>query len=244
MFITTLNSHLFKEYGHLTVSSWGEMTKEQIAVVVSPEELDVFKGLLSSRYRMIPFGAQSLHSMAAIRERETQLDYMRHDFRWQASRFSWKIFAIHEALNAFPEENSVTWLDADSLIRPGIDKWLKALFSETHAVSFLGREHKSIHAETGLINFVGSTGRQLFQQVFEIYRTLRVFDFKEWHDAYIFTSVFLYNKYCYDISKHRGVRSSNPLYEIDRGKHLLHLKGNRKSSSRFLIDDLRVILGR
>jgi len=182
--------------------------------------------------------------MEAIHTKEAALDYRRDDYRWQAGRFAWKVFAMHEVFVAYPDERVLTWVDADSILKPGFDEWLERVFSQTHAVSFLGRTHKGIHAETGLINFIGATGRELCERVVDIYRSLELFEFNEWHDAYVFTSVLLYNKHCYDISKNQRVRSSNPLYEIDRGKHLLHLKGMRKKSSFMLLDDLRILMRR
>lgn len=244
MFVTTLSTKLFEEYGRSTVARWSDFTRCGIVVVVSPEEVADFKAALGNRYRVIPFSEASLRSMAEIRARESELDFRRGDFRWQAGRFSWKVFAMHEVFAAFPDEPAITWLDADSILKPGLDEWLGQMFSPTHAVSFLGRTHKGIHAETGLINFVGPKGRELCERVVGTYRSLKLFEFNEWHDAYVFTSVLLYNRQCFDISKHHGVRSSNPLYEIDRGRHMLHLKGKRKKSSSMLLDDIRILLGR
>lgn len=244
MFVTTLNTKLLEEYGRTTVATWADFTQRAIVVVVSPDEVRDFEVALGSRYTVLPFGEESLRSMAAIRTREEELDHRRGDFRWQAGRFAWKVFAMQEVFSAFPEEPNITWLDADSILKPGFDEWVGEIFSLTHAVSFLGRAHKGIHAETGLINFVGPKGRELCERVIGIYRSLELFEFNEWHDAYVFTSVLLYNKHCFDISKHRGVRSSNPLYEIDRGHHIIHLKGMRKNSSLMLLDNIRIFLGR
>jgi hypothetical protein len=244
MIVTTLSTKLLEDYGRSTVATWADFTQRSIVVVVSPEEVTDFEVALGDRYRVLPFSESNLRSMMAIRVREAELNYRRGDFRWQAGRFSWKVFAMQEVFATFPDEPSITWLDADSILKPGFDEWLEQVFSPTHAVSFLGRTHKSIHAETGLINFIGLKGRELCERIINIYRSLELFEFNEWHDGYVFTSVLLYNKHCFDISKHYGVRSSNPLYEIDRGKHLLHLKGMRKNSNFKLFDDFRILLGR
>jgi hypothetical protein len=244
MLVTTLNSKLLEDYGRSTVGTWANFTRRSIVVVVSPDEVGCFEEALGSRYWVLPFCEESLQSMSMIRTREAEFDHRRADFRWQASRFAWKVFAMQEVFAAYPGELTITWLDADSILKPGFDEWLTKLFSPTHAVSFLGRAHKGIHAETGLINFIGSKGRELCERVVEIYRSMRLFEFNEWHDAYVFTSVLLYDKHCFDISKHNRVRSSNPLYEIDRGQHILHLKGMRKSSNFMLLDDIRILIGR
>lgn len=244
MLVTTLSAKLLDDYGRSTVATWHAFTKRRIVVVVNPDEVAQFRTDLGSAYSVIPFSDESLQSMAAIRRREEELAYRKGDYRWQAARFSWKVFAMEEAFRAFPEDDPATWLDADSLLKPGFDNWLSQLFSERHAVSFLGRAHKQLHAETGLIDFRGAKGRELFRKVLEIYRSLEIFDFNEWTDSYIYTYAFQFHKDCFDICKHRGVKSSNPLYEIDRGRHLLHLKGMRKSNSIMLLDDLRVLLRR
>jgi hypothetical protein len=151
---------------------------------------------------------------------------------------------MEEAFQAYPEAGEVTWLDADSLLKEGFDPWLQTLFSPAHAVSFLGRAHKQLHAETGLINFAGAEGRKQFERVLEIYKSLDLFEYNEWTDSYIYTSVLQFNKHCFDICAHRRVRSSNPIHEIDRGRHMIHLKGMRKNSSSFLLDELRILLRR
>lgn len=244
MLVTTLSAKLLDDYGRSTVATWHPFTSRRIVVVVNPDEVVKFRTELDSVYSVIPFSDDSLQSMAAIRGREEDLAYRKDDYRWQAAKFSWKVFAMEEAFRAFPEDDPATWLDADSLLKPGFDNWLSKLFSDKHAVSFLGRAHKQLHAETGLINFQGAKGREYFRKVLEIYRSLEIFDFNEWTDSYIYTYAFQFHKDCFDICKHRSVKSSNPLYEIDRGRHLLHLKGMRKSNSIMLIDDLRVLLRR
>ncbi len=244
MFVTTLSTKLLDEYGRQTVATWSEFTTREIAVVVGPDEVDTFRSALGPAYRVLPFSAKSMSSMAAIRERENALDYRRGDYRFQASRFSWKVFALDDAFDAGANVAQITWLDADSLLRPGVDDWLQSLFSPDHAVSFLGRAHKQLHVESGLINFLGPEGQRQYRRVVDMYRSLELFDLNEWHDGYAVTPFFQFSRQCFDISKHRRVRSSNPLYEIDRGRHLLHLKGQRKASSSFLLDDLRVLLRR
>lgn len=244
MLVTTLNTKLMNDYGHSTVGTWSAFTQRRLVVVVNPEDVEPFQQQLGDKYCVIPFSNDSLLHMAKIRAREEELDHHRNDYRWQAARFSWKVFAMEEAYKAFPDEDPVTWLDADSVLKAGFDQWLSALFSPEHAVSFLGRAHKQLHAETGLINFKGDLGRVMFERVLAIYKSLELFDYNEWTDSYIYTSVLQFNKHCFDICKHRGVRSSNPLYELDRGRHILHLKGMRKNSSTMLLDDLRVLLRR
>jgi hypothetical protein len=244
MLVTTLNAKLLDDYGRSTVATWSSFTRQPIAVLVNPEEQALFTQALGETYRVLPFGADSLQAMQAIREKEATLDQRRDDYRFQAARFSWKVFAMAEAFEAFPAEPALTWLDADSLLKPGIDDWLAQLFAGDDAVYYLGRAHKQIHAETGLIHFRGERGRALFRRVLDEYVSLGLFEHKEWHDAYIYTAVFQFRRGCADLSRQNHVRSSNPIFEIDRGRHIVHLKGGRKGSSSVLLDHLRVWLGR
>jgi hypothetical protein len=244
MLVTTLSAKLLDDYGRSTVATWHAFTRRRIVVVVNPDEVAQFRIDLGSGYSVIPFSGESIQFMAAIRKREEELAYRKGDYRWQAGRFSWKVFAMEEAFRSFPEEDPATWLDADSLMKQGFDDWLSQLFSDRHAVSFLGRAHKQLHAETGLIDFRGAKGRELFRKVLKIYRSLEIFEFNEWTDSYIYTFAFQFHKDCFDICKYHGVRSSNPLYEIDRGRHILHLKGMRKNSKLMFFDNIRILLGR
>jgi hypothetical protein len=244
MLVTTLSAKLLDDYGRTTVATWYAFTKRRIVVVVNPDEVAQFRIDLGSAYSVIPFSDESIQLIQAIRKREEKLAYRKDDYRWQAGRFSWKVFAMEEAFRAFPAEDPATWLDADSLMKQGFDDWLSQLFSDKHAVSFLGRSHKQLHAETGLIDFRGAKGREFFRKVFKIYRSLEIFDFNEWTDSYIYTYAFQFHKDCFDICKYRGVKSSNPLYEIDRGRHILHLKGMRKNAKFLFFDNIRMLLGR
>jgi hypothetical protein len=244
MLVTTLNARLLDDYGRATVATWSAFTKRSIVVVVLPEEVSLFETSLGSGYTVLPFGVDSLGCIDRISATEKALDYRTTDYRYQASRFSWKVFALHEAFCQRPPSSSVAWLDADSLLQDGFDSWWTELCPETHSVSYFGRSHKGIHAETGLMNFAGPRGQQMFERVLRVYTSLELFEYREWHDAYIFTSVFQFNKRCFDISRHHGVRSSNPIYEVDRGRHIVHLKGARKAAASPLIDRLRVFLGR
>jgi hypothetical protein len=244
MLVTTLNARLLESYGRDTVATWSRFTQQEIVVLVSPDEQSLFAEVLGPQYKVLSFSEASLQRIEAIAAKEAALDVRRDDYRFQAARFSWKVFAVAEAFDAFPDAPALTWLDADSLLKPGIDAWLTQLFAGDDAVYFLGRAHKQIHAETGLIHFRGPLGQALFRRVLEEYVSLGLFDHKEWHDAYIYTAVFQFRRGCADLSQQHHVRSSNPIFELDRGRHLLHLKGGRKGSSSAWLDHLRVWLGR
>jgi hypothetical protein len=244
MLVTTLNARLLDAYGRSTVATWADYTRQPVVAVVSPKEQPLFAQALGQGFQVLEFAEPSLKAMRAIQDREAGLDHRRDDYRFQAARFSWKVYAVAEAFRAFPDEPSLTWLDADSLLRPGVDEWLAQLFSGDDAVYYFGRAHKQMHAETGLIHFRGDAGRALFGRVLHEYETLGLFDHHEWTDSYIYTAAFQFRRGCCDLSRKHRVRSSNPIFEIDGGRHLLHLKGSRKSASSTALDRLRVWLGR
>jgi hypothetical protein len=244
MLVTTLNARLLDAYGRSTVATWTGFSRQPVVVVVSPQEKTLFAQTLGQSFQVRSFSATALEAIRAIQDKEAALGHRRDDYRFQAGRFSWKVLAMAEAFNAFPEEPALTWLDADSLLRPGVDEWLGRLFAGDDAVYYFGRAHKQMHAETGLIHFRGSLGRSLFARVLHEYETLGLFDHHEWTDSYIYTAVFQFRRGCCDLSRKHGVRSSNPIFEIDAGRHLLHLKGGRKSASSTALDRLRVWLGR
>jgi hypothetical protein len=244
MLVTTLNAKLLDAYGRSTVATWAGYTRQPVVAVASPQEQGLFERTLGQGFQVLAFTEASLEAMRAIQDKEAALNHRRDDYRFQAGRFSWKVFAMAEAFRAFPEEPALTWLDADSLLRPGIDEWLTQIFSGDDAVFYFGRAHKQMHAETGLIHFKGPLGRALFARVLHEYETLGLFDHHEWTDSYIYTAAFQFRRGCCDLSRRHGVRSSNPIFEIDGGRHLLHLKGGRKSASSTALDRLRVWLGR
>ena len=121
---------------------------------------------------------------------------------------------------------------------------LDFLASVTSGAGFFGRAHKNLHAETGLVVLNGESGRQAFMRAYEIYNRVDIFRFNEWTDSYVYSWAFSSFADCTDFSVKFNLKSSNPIFEFDRGKSVLHLKGNRKGSVNRIVDHFRVLIRR
>ncbi len=239
-YITTLNKALFENYGRKTLASWSRVLDGPIFLYIDPKEREFWNGL-GLDMNIIDFNNDSLAVINRISDYEDGLGIDKSDFRFSSKRFSWKVMSIWQAAN---DDDSFTWIDADCILSDNFEVWWDQVYSKTHQISYFGRNYKKMHAETGLVYFNVRQSRCVIDHVFNAYSDLDLYNFKEWHDAYIFTSFIRDRRDCYDISDKFNLRSSNPILELDRGVRISHLKGNRKQTGFTFKDYISIKLGR
>ena len=110
------------------------------------------------------------------------------DWRWQAKRFSHKVFAITRA--ASKHEKWRIWLDADVEFTGDLDdEFLKRACPENATLSYLGRKDMKT-SECGWVAYnLHNGGREFLKRFREIYTSGKIYDHHEWHDSYIFDRV-------------------------------------------------------
>lgn len=156
------------------------------------------------------------------------------DYRWQAKRFSYKVFSILDAAKA---PGKLLWLDADVVTHKAIPmKFLNDLLPKGKYIACLERVHA--HSECGFVMYDCDHLKDFMAAWRHLYVSGEVYGLKEWHDSYVFDHLKAKMKIpSVDLSgSHRA--SWHPFINSCLGKYMDHLKGNRKKMARSPANDL------
>lgn len=158
-----------------------------------------------------------------------------HNFKWDAVRFSHKVYAItHAGLNC--DSDWIIWLDADTkTFAPLTLDVLEELCPVDYCASYLGRPG-NYHSECGWVayNCNHPFHKKFMQKFRNIYESGEFLKLKESHDSFVFDHVRL-------IAEAKGVQffNLNPTPDVKfpgghvfinstLGRYMDHMKGNRK----------------
>lgn len=162
----------------------------------------------------------------------------RKNFKWQAVRFCYKVFALQHAGRTVTTDWLI-WIDADTTTHTAVPvEWLNRVCPMGFMGSYLGRSD-NYHSECGWIayNLKHPACRDFIERVAEMYVRDEIFNHKEWHDSYIWDVV---RKTWRD---QRGVELMNlnpepdtkglakhPFINSELGRYMDHFKGERKKN--------------
>jgi hypothetical protein len=162
-------------------------------------------------------------------------------FKWDAVRFSHKVYSIfHAAKNCNTEW--LIWMDADTVCHSPISIDRLDRFCQGD-LCFLGRKNK--YTECGLyaMNLSSKSCQEFLNKFQEYYDNAEtgIFTLSEWHDSFVFDAVrtqvpMIELNWAQGLIKGEG----HPLINSEWGAYLDHLKGKRKDAGRSLSKDLLV----
>lgn len=164
-------------------------------------------------------------------------------FKWQAVRFSHKVYAIFHAAKLVTSDWLI-WMDGDMVCHSAIDHaQLSKFFPNGAELCFAGRSNK--YTECGLYGMrLTSSAVQAwlaeFQRMYDD-ADHGIFTLSEWHDSFVFDAVrqrhsLLEINWSADLVKGEG----HPLINCEWGAYIDHLKGQRKQAGRSKAKDLLV----
>ncbi len=117
------------------------------------------------------------------------------DYRLNAFKFAFKIFAMKKALSICSAEYLI-WLDADIItIKPIRESFLNSLVDKNKYTSYLGRSHVKKenvrYSETGFIifNTQHTLHSTFWKQIDEMYLGGKLFKLDSWTDSHVFDAV-------------------------------------------------------
>jgi hypothetical protein len=155
-------------------------------------------------------------------------------FRWNAVRFCYKVFAT--ALCAEQTPNGwLIWLDADSHTHsPVTADWLASVCPVNSLASYLGRGEK-YHSECGWVayNLDHPATQQFIQDFVNMYISDDIFKEREWHDSYIWDIVrkqYQTQHHFFNLNPSvddKGL-AGHPFINSELGRVMDHVKGKRK----------------
>lgn len=171
------------------------------------------------------------------------------EFRFNFMPFSCKVFTLAEAAWTMQDHDAMIWIDADTFLKEPINgEWLDGnVFPNGSNLAFLDRGPRWGYGETGFIGArkatelgQGETDQVLdtfFEQA-KIWGSGQLFFFREWHDAFVYTSVAR-RAYFQDpervrvnnLNQDMNSQVQDGLFPFETsvlGTKFVHLKGNRK----------------
>ena len=176
-------------------------------------------------------------------------------FKWQAIRFSHKVYAIFDAARK-TDADVLIWMDADMVCHTHMPKiFLEKFVPEDTGICYLGRFNK--YSECGFysLNLRDPMVKKFLDEFQKMWDDAEagIFTLKEWHDSYVFDVVrerleleglktHNWSKHLVDIRPNpkSSPGEGHPLINTDLGSYLDHLKGDRKTSGKSYRVDLAV----
>lgn len=163
------------------------------------------------------------------------------DFRFDAIRFSFKIFALLQAIQQYRPKNHFAWLDADiRCLKQFSSNDLMQFFPEQNQLmSYLGRNNfppSGAYSECGFLGFNNNHPQlsNFMNRVADIYRNGEIFAYEQWHDSWIWDQTrFEFERQAVDFKNISGaaVDTEHPFINSNLGIYFDHLKGPRRKQS-------------
>jgi hypothetical protein len=156
------------------------------------------------------------------------------DYRFQAVRFSHKVFAI---LDAAQDGGRIVWLDADVVTFKDVpEKFIADLLPKGKHIAYLGRTH--MHSECGFVIYDCDKLGAFFAEWRRLYTSGDIFGLKEWHDSYVFDHLRQKLNIPSENISGPGKAAHHQFINSPLGKYMDHLKGGRKGMLRSPRSDL------
>lgn len=207
-----MNEALFHEYGKRAMDEFDSCSGDKIKLIVMYEgELPtnlpeyqriVFKRLAgNSRNKFLKrfSGLKEANGLRIIFEKDpagNSIAKLAWDFRYNAIRFSHKIFSIAESIQYINEGSYLVWIDADIRVLKNFneDDLRQFLPEEAEVMAYLGRSEfpkPNPYSEGGWYAF--NTNHPSFHsfinKLTDYYITGELFTLKEWHDCWVVDTV-------------------------------------------------------
>lgn len=251
-FVTSMNQKIYEDYGKRYIEEFSNNADTDINLyVVFEKNFPGDIGSLKKNIFIVPFANPShnqfieyfgkLYEAAGIKinvfnDMGQKKINIKNDYRYNAIKFSFKPFSIHQIINYLPSNlDYLIWTDADLRCKKLFYQkdLLQFLPQENELISYLGRKY--IYSECGFMGFNLKHSKTLnfISDTIHIYCSGKIFSFDEWHDCFTFD--FLRNEYESQDLKFRNISGKG--YEVDHPfvnsgleEFFDHLKGDERKS--------------
>ena len=159
-------------------------------------------------------------------------------YKWQAVKFSYKIFSIYLASKLEKISNKIVWIDADTICISDLNEsdLIQFLPKEDELMSYLGRDSfppEHPHSETGFLGFnlLHERFEAFIKTAISFYTTGELFALKLYHDCIIYDTtrtIFEMSGTKFKNLSGKFISESHPFVKCALGNYFDHLKGNRK----------------
>jgi hypothetical protein len=246
---TTFNQEGYNVYGRRMIDTFVQTWPQDVELWVytegfsidSPAENVRVLDLLASSPELVTFKNQWQHVPKANGFPFPEAD--KKAFKWQAVRFSHKVYAIFHAARA-ANTDWLIWMDGDMVCHSAIDHaQLDAFFPNSSELCFAGRSNK--FSECGLygMRLTSPAVRTWLAEFQHMYDDAEngIFTLSEWHDSFVFDAVRQRHRLS-ELNWSAGLikGEGHPLINCKWGAYIDHLKGKRKNAGRSQHSDLLV----
>ena len=252
--VTTFNSAGYKIYGQRMIETFLENWPQDVELKVYAENCNVKEAaanltvldLETSCPELVAF-KNKWHKVPKANG-DVSADPIRNQrkdagkgFKWDAVRFSHKVYAIfHAAQNCATDW--LIWMDADMVCHSPIQIAVLDKFCPSDRdLCFLGREKKFSECGLYAMNLsrpAADVFLRKFQTMYDHAET-GIFTLDEWHDSFVFDAVRQSSSLNeLDWSSDLITGEGHPLINSEWGKYLDHLKGKRKQTGHSFAKDL------
>ena len=260
LFLTSMNPRLLSLYGERFLDEFEEFADTELQL------LNIFEGEVPSsiqnKYKKIKskslisakhddflkkykqfYQANGYKITHQLNNLTNQIDFsINMDYRFDAIRFSFKIFSIDYCLNFLSGQNFLIWTDADLRCLKKFKKsdLLSFMPEKDQLMSYLGRTFKpknppdaEPYSECGFLGFnlQHPSFINFIERMVEIYSTGELFTFKEWHDSWIWDRAreeFENKNIKFKNISGKFENSHHPFINTGLGKFFDHLKGPKR----------------
>jgi len=268
--VSTFNKEGLDLYGQTFIDSWAKNTDDNMQLVIYAEDCEPNNP--ASNKILILNQKEVLPELKAFKKKWGKVpkangecpwpskrprDYDKR-FKWDAIRFSNKVYAVFDACERF-SNRWVVWIDADTVVHSHWDyQSYSALFPSDVWLTYVGRGKGSqTWPECGFYGLDTSSAkaRQFIANFKYQYENAEdgIFKLEEWHDSYVFghclekflrmyPDVLDYSAGIYMKTARTG-GGGHPLINSVLGTWLDHLKGDRKQIGKSKKQDLMVKRG-
>ena len=253
--VTTFHAAGLEQYGQTMIDSFDHHWPQSVPLVVYaescvprvPSARVQVRDLLISSPDLVEFKRRWAHDPVAngMVAKDTRVPFKDNAFKWDAVRFSHKVFAVIHAC-ATLESDWVIWLDADTkTFAPVPHTFLDEICEQGAMACYLGRREK-YHSECGWVayNRRHPDLASFMDRWRDLYHTGDLFRLREYHDSFVFDVLRR------DFQALRGTKFSNispdlpgkgpghPFIASALGRYMDHMKGSkRKALGHSLADD-------
>jgi len=263
LLVTSFNESLYQDYGKRMVREFSEKTDGSVKLIVIYEH----NSTPDVRFRNVEFicfknqeHQEFIQKFGHLHEaRGLRINYLNdnrinlhHDYRYDAIRFSFKIFSLLQAIQINKSFSHFAWIDADIRCLNKFSKYdlIKFFPDKNELMSYLGRDNFPIdgaYSECGFLGFNINNilTKEFLNRVAQVYITGEIFKYKQWHDSWIWDQIRIEyekkNVHFKNISG-KASKTEHPFINCDLGIYFDHLKGpERKKNGKSFDADFKQI---
>ena len=253
--VTTFHPAGLAQYGQTMIDSFDRYWPASVPLVVYAEHCEprvpsgrvTTMDLMTACPDLVWFKKTHANNPVAHGQiaRDTSVPFRDNQFKWDAVRFSHKVFTVIHACASL-DTDWVIWLDADTkTFAPVPDDFLDQVCDPGAMACYLGRREK-YHSECGWVayNRRHPDLRAFMDRWRDLYRTGDLFNLREYHDSFVFDVLrrdfqALRNTRFHNLSPELpGKGPGHPFIASRLGEYMDHMKGSkRKALGHSLPDD-------